>query len=221
MFLAFRILFQIVSLLKHTGISLPELQAIPCTTEEEVEEAFSLPDEPDFELTLSKNEQVIICYVAGYAAHSIVRNHVKCADCKSLFIVTDGELPSAEYEGSEHTEFIQIMTRGKLKSPSNNLFLFCQCCYILFVTIQSSVLWPDFLKLKSPLSAFKRLLLHCIRSSQFSNLLSATCANNHRFSLFASMCATIFFNVMAKNFVQSVRQKKVATASKVRKLQSS
>ena len=61
---------------------------------------------------LSKNEQVIICYVAAYVAHSLVRNHVKCPECEALFISNDGEIPSAEYEGSELIELIQILTRG-------------------------------------------------------------------------------------------------------------
>ncbi len=162
-----------MSLLKHTGISLNELQKISDLSGKETEEPFVLPIEVDLELPISKNEQVVICYVAGYVTHSLLGKHVKCQDCESLFISTH-ELSSAEYDGFEPTEFIKLLTRGKLKSPSNNLFVFCRCCYVLFVTIQSSPSWPDFLKLKSPSTVFKRLILECTRSSQFRNLLNAS-----------------------------------------------
>ena len=105
-----------MSLLKHTGISLSDLQTISNFPEKETEESFVLPVEGmDLELPLSKNEQAIISYVAGYVGNSLIRNHVKCTDCESLFITRDCELPPPDYEGDEdlHTEFIQLLTRGK------------------------------------------------------------------------------------------------------------
>lgn len=213
--------FQIVSLLKHTGISLAQLQTLSCDPDpEEDDEDFRVNTDAVLEMDISRNELAVICYVAGYIAQSLGKR-AKCKECEKLFI-TNRDLPSADYSGEECTSFIRLLTRGRLKSPSDDLFVFCRYCYAVFLTLQLSSSWIDFLKLKSPSKAFSNICLEGIRNSPISSILDSACSHDHRFSDSASFCTSVFFNVLAKNFIQSVEKmkNKGQSSSKIRKLRS-
>ena len=181
---------------------------------------FDVDDSVVFNEDISKNEIAIICYVAGYIGFSMCKR-LKCDSCENLF-VSDHRLP--EVETSEETEFISLMTRGGLKSPSDQLFMICKCIYTSFIALQSSKKWFDFLRVRDPASALAGVSLSYIRNSPFSSVLDCSCSKGHSFKDFFPRIAKCFFNTLAKNYVHSVsQQKNAATVSKpkVRKLMSS
>lgn len=209
-----------VSLLKHSGISLSDFRDLPRDEEEgEDTEEFNF-DEPDspFDKDVSRSESSIICYVAGYIGHSICKK-LTCAACEQLFI-TGRVLP--EVETSEESAFLGMMTRGGLKSPSDALFLFCKCVYSVFLCIQSSAQWYDFLRLRKPGIVLSSVSLRLIENSSYSHLQHHECANGHLFKDHLSRCARSLFNVLAKNFVKTFpkQNKKTCDEAKVRKLRS-
>ena len=208
-----------ISLLKCTGIAISDLRMLPqkeTLTDYEIDN-FDIDESVKFDEDISKNEIAIICYVAGYIGFSMCKR-LKCTSCETLF-VTDRLLP--EVETSEETEFISLMTRGGLKSPSDPLFIVCKCIYTSFIALQSSQKWFDFLRVRDPASALAGVSLTYIHNSTFSNVLDNSCPNGHTFNDFFPRIARCFFNTLAKNYINTVsQQKNTATTSKVRKLMS-
>lgn len=130
--------FQLVSLSKHSGISISEFRELP-RDEEEGSLDFDLGDEFDallrsLDFNVSNSESAIIFYVAGYITHSLSKK-VACSMCKQMF-VTDRTMP--EGETSEEYTFLHMMSQGGLKSPSDFLYLFCKCVFSVFLGIKSS-----------------------------------------------------------------------------------
>lgn len=179
---------------------------------------FDIDDSVSFIDDISKNEIAIICYVAGYIGFTLSKR-VSCSNCGMLFL-TNRELP--EIEANENNEFIDLMTRGRLKSPSDPLLIICKCIYTSFVALQSSQRWFDFLRLRDPASALASVSLLYIRKSHFSSALNYTCLSGHVIEDFFPRISRCFFNTMAKNYVNTVSQQRnvAATTSKVRKLKS-
>lgn len=213
-----------MSLLRHTGISLRDFREL--ASHEEV------PDRTDgedfnfdesmrpFQVPISKNEILVICYVAGYVAHSMCKK-LSCADCKTLF-VSDRNLPDIESESHDETAFISLLSRGGLKSPSDTLFLFCKCVYAVFMSVQSSPQWFDFIRLNNPSHSLTAFSLRCLRNSPFSFLLELECRSGHLFTDYLPRCGNSFFNALCKKYVNSLSKRKPdADVSKLRKLRSS
>ena len=179
---------------------------------------FHIDGSVSFSEDISKNEIAVICYVAGYIGFSISRR-LSCSNCEKLFL-TNRELP--EIETDEDNAFIDLMTRGRLKSPSDPLLIICKGIYTSFVALQCSERWFDFLRHRNPASALASVLLAYIRNSQFSDALNFACSSGHAIEDFNPRISRSFFNTLAKNYVNTVsRQRNVAsTDSKVRKLKS-
>ena len=210
--------FQISSLLKHSGISLNQFQNISSNDIQDTSEGdidFEMNDSFVIDHNLSKNEDAIICYVAVYIGMKMTKR-VRCSSCASMF-VTDVHL--AEPESGE--QFIKIMTRGGLKSPADTLFILLRCTYIVFVAIQASDKWFEFLRSFDPAAILMKLTENFLRSSSFSHILSLTCGQEHSFDFYFRRCVHSFFNCLAKNFVSTLlKEKSTGTLTKLKKLRS-
>lgn len=170
------------------------------------------------EAQLSKGELNIICYVAGYVGLSFLRRS-PCDGCRVL-LLDSGVLAMADLEVSDNTEFITLMTRGGLKSPSDLLFIICCWTYMVFCELRSSPRWMDFIRLPHPANTFVSLSRDAFSSSVHSHLLDSVCAHGHTISAAFSRIALSFFNVLAKNYVRRTYKSCCSANSKIRKLNS-
>lgn len=164
---------------------------------------------------LSKNEAAIICYVAGYIGTKM-RKRVQCSFCEQMF-VTDMRLADPESDD----EFIRMLSRGGLQSPSDTLFVVCRFTYIVFVALQSSKNWFTFLRSNNPASSLTKVTRNTIQLSSFSSVFVQCCRNDHSFQSYFYKIVRSFFNVLAKNFIHSsLKGDMSASTSKIKKLRS-
>ena len=104
------------------------------------------PSESLLQITSSEQgETSAIYYVAGYIAFSL-KKKLKCPSCKASLVVKDtppepvisGEPVLDSEEQQQLKTFIEIMSRGGLSTPSDQLYITCLYANSLFEFISSS-----------------------------------------------------------------------------------
>jgi hypothetical protein len=135
----------VTTLLKRTRIDIRHLST---------ETSYSIEASPSYNISvtvessdifqeLSKHDLNIICYVGGYIAHSMVQK-INCESFHVLFYDLSS-LPTVDSDSTNDNEFIRLMSRGGLKSPSHTLHMLCCWAYLMFMRLKCSPEWNPFL----------------------------------------------------------------------------
>ena len=148
---------KIVSLLKISEINLEDfiLDEEPDECEEKVEK-FIFDKANCQNVDLEEEEVQVIYYVAGYCAKKAKKIH--CPSCQSLFI-SQNTMPSV----NEKSKFFDIVNRGKLTAPSDQLFTVCCICYEFFCQLKSCPTFLHFVNLPNPASYFRDSILNKLK----------------------------------------------------------
>ena len=177
--------------MKHSNVSLSSIVECEVSDDATPVQPFELSDLPETEIT--ESELQVIFYVAGYCAHNL-RKRISCMRCKSL-IISDSNLPSVD----EPTKFFEILNRGGLKCPANEIFLLCCTDYEVFCRIKCSSNFEQFLRLQSPRDTIVSTVLNCVEEN---DAIEKACPLNHMLSTWQKVL-TAFFNCLARNFLRS------------------
>ena len=196
-------------------------------------------------LVVPNDDQAIIYYVAGAIVRSLIKklsNKNNCEPCQSL--LTCGKMNEAEimiYEcSSDHEkqakeEFVALVSRGGLLKPSDLVYVTCTHAWLLYQKIKENEESFNFLISSSnPRTIFTNFFIHLLNENNtLTEIINASCVNKHTFSEFIKGITSMFFNLMAKNYVSKMndqihaekRRKSSVTvqssnARKIRKLAS-
>ena len=199
------------SLLRHTGISVNALSEVELEPEPEGDSGIFFIDVADDDIPIDDNELQVIFYVSGYCAHSVTKR-INCDECKTFFTTPD-VMPCVD----QPNDFFNFINRGRLKSPTAQLFTLLCHAYSLFSHLRSSHQFNDFLRLPSPVTTF----ITCVQEHYFYDLpFEGHC--NHNLKAYWSRCVQVFFNCLSRNFIRSLQARpRVDVERKVFKLRSS
>lgn len=206
---------KLVSFFKHSGMSPSDLSLEVNDDDSQSSSQIWPLDFDSLETTLEEGELQIITYVAGYVAFQMMKR-LNCPVCEN-WMTSSSTLPEL-LDSGDHSEFLEVVSRGFLKSPSDSLFLLCVYAYSAFAFLKQSLDFSKFLLLSSPRTVFTNSVTEMLKSSPRADLIMCYCTNH---SPVPSILRT-FFNVLASNFVKNVKQTSNALAnqSKIRKLRS-
>ena len=199
-----------ISLLKYSNVSLAEIDTISskCNykTEPEVRRiADQLCEQLVMNILPSKKDNIIITYVCGACARSVIRTN-KCTSCK--FCLVDDEHLNIEFDDSDSTirTFFSTVDRGGLFLPHPHIF-------------QLGVYaWKVFQELRTTPILIKMLLSSPHPSQTFSLIVEEMFATEYVQDYFGRNCCTgghdvisamiqKLYNCFLKNFVKSLSVK--------------
>lgn len=178
---------KLVSLLKDSNVSVNSIVESEVVSDVTSVPPFELCDLPETEIT--ESELQVIFYVGGYCAHNL-RKRISCSSCKSL-LISDSNLPSVD----EPTRFFEILNRGGLKCPANEIFLLCCKAYDVFCRIKCSSKFEHFLRLKSPRDTFVSTVVNCVEEND--TFVKACSLNYDMIPTWRKVLST-FFNCLAE-----------------------
>ena len=185
-------------------------------------------------------EQGILYYVAGYCARGEAMR-LKCESCLCLFAKSK-ESPVfvlSEDLGDKRDEFLNMVNRGGLYTPSDAMYICTVYAYQLFMKIMDGgEIQKKFLSFQCQRSVFTACLeLKMNYDSSSLAIMEQTCQAQepHKFSDRISSIGQRLFNTFSKNFVREIEDKThkdkprkrkgdtkaSASARKIAKLQSS
>ena len=206
---------KLVSFFKHSGMSPSDL-SLDCDDKDlQCSKVWPL-DFESINTVFEENELQIITYVAGYIAFQLIKR-VRCSECER-WLTSSLPLPEIEYE--PHSDFLEMVSRGSLKSPSNELFSVCVYAYGAFASIKESSEFSHFLQSPSPRTIFSNSVIEMLKESSYCDLVTFTCGL-FKHSLVSDVLK-VFFNVLASNFVKNVKKNSsfFVQQSKIKKLSS-
>ena len=209
---------KLVSFLKHSGMSPSDLSLHTNDNNSQYSSQSWPLDFNSIEPALEESELQIITYVAGYVAFQFMKR-VRYSECEK-WLTNSLALPQLLVESGQHSEFLEKVSRGFLKSPSNALFMLCVYAYCAFVSIKEGSEFSQFLMSTSPRTVFSNSVTEMLKDSPRNDLIIFTCTSNH---IPAPAILKTFFNVLASNFVKNVKKTSnsaLVNHSKIRKLNS-
>ena len=202
-----------VSLLKFSGFSLAEIdvaiQESEATTNgkeaEEIAALLTLPFQP------SSSDANIIYYVGGYIGRSIARV-TKCEDCKQILTTSTVLEPLTIDDGVPETpsDFLEMISRGGLKHPSDYTFAMTQHCWKVYEELR---LRPHLMKRLLRAPSQRKLFCEIVDITTYDDnieddqLRSCLCTSGHDVKAFIS---AKFFNCVAKNLAKNLTNKAAA-----------
>ena len=152
------------------------------------------------EYEIDKSVQI---YIAGYAAHKIVKKYNNCNICASFLVESKGNPIDDEY--------FDCLQRGGLKVPTEMVkdILFHMCA-IFEKIINDPATESDFLKMTNQKAILCDLTSLSTRQHEgFNDLCSQCICGNENKNMFIMMCS-IFSNILLNNYVKK-RNNKNAT----------
>ena len=116
---------------------------------------------------------------------------------------------SSDENVNEKVEFISIVSRGSLLKPSDLVYITCIHVRILYHHIKARKEAFDLLLASTkPQSLFTNLFVYILDdNSSMTEITTANCGNSHIYSTFAKNIASIFFNLMAKNYISDMNDR--------------
>lgn len=169
----------------------------------------SISNETNMNPSDYKDELGAIFYVAGYIARGAMKN-VKCEGCPNLLIASRAS-PEVDFStssfqvGTEGKQFLDLVNRGGLMTPSDLLYL---CCLTAFKLHKDIFKTKDtervFLSCQYQLDVFMSIFnIKAMRSTHLNDLFSLNCEECCKtFLSFVPLILRKFFHVMMKNFIE-------------------
>uniref|UniRef100_A0A0K2TK89 Uncharacterized protein n=1 Tax=Lepeophtheirus salmonis TaxID=72036 RepID=A0A0K2TK89_LEPSM len=129
-------------LAKFNCMTIFEIKDVMADVDENKVEILPIDWEPsDLEKMSSIEESNALYFVAEYIAFSLNKK-TKCSSCRSLLVGNDSPfntgirlMAESEEEQGNLAKLIKIMSRGRLSTPTDILFLTCLYAYSLFIFI--------------------------------------------------------------------------------------
>ena len=187
------------------------IENVECHQEDEIFDVDIL-DWPDWDtIELNEAEIQVVYYVSGYCAFRVVKMTYR-EHCQDLFR-SNQTMPHTD----NRSTFFDIINRGRLRAPSNELFLIFCSCYKLFCQLKNSQFY-NIIKLSNPAVKFRQCILERLKDSCYSSFV---CKQNHDCWQIISRLVLSFFNTLARNFVRSkLTNKEFSGSKKIIKLTS-
>ncbi|QQP50769.1 Uncharacterized protein FKW44_011893 [Caligus rogercresseyi] len=158
-------------------------------------------------------EEGVVYYIGGHIAKSLLKR-TKCKSCSTLLAKSHSppnlELLEDDEEGnSKKEEFLQLLNRGDLVTPSDLVYLTCMHALQLKAELfDDDYIQELFLASSYPQAVFVNILTKKISNTSASDsIFGQVCDSSHSFQAFVPFIAAKFFNCMSKNFVQSINDK--------------
>ena len=196
--------------LSNNERSLQQKEEIKCFLTEL--ENFKVTDDS----ALKDGEKSIMYYIAGYIAKCLAKE--KCQSCNDLF--TPGNVPvSVSFEHEEDssddpavgakTEFLNTVSRGGLRKPSDCIYISCvHASSFNRYIFASEELKKSLLSTKNPRETFIDSFLAIMKSNENTlGLYSMKCAKGHSHCSHMQRIAFTIFNINAKNYVSELNDK--------------
>uniref|UniRef100_A0A1I8G8N8 THAP-type domain-containing protein n=1 Tax=Macrostomum lignano TaxID=282301 RepID=A0A1I8G8N8_9PLAT len=212
-----------ISLLKYSGLTVKDIDCALQQTSRLDQGQLKLAEEIHSELlynfTPEKSDLVIIYYVCGFCARSLVRTK-KCESCRETLVC---DTPSAVFDFEEPqqvkdaSDFLAEVDRGGLLWPQEHLFQLGIMCWRTFMEVKSTPKLRDkFLSAANQRALFYHVMdLVLADNYSYQILFGRThCTNGHEL---VQEVTNRFFNCMAKNMTKQINQVD-ATAALQRKL---
>lgn len=169
-----------------------------------------LSDDDIEAVSISDAELQVIYYVSGYCGHRVLKT-VSCPHCVSTF-VSDTPMPNVQ----RSSDFFNFINRGRLSSPSDQLFSFMCHVYSLFCCLKKSSQFDDFLRRSSPANDF---LSFVEGHASFAENIQQPCS--HDLYELWRRSVRCFFNCLARNLVRGMSKQFAPDFSrKIHKLRS-
>jgi len=176
---------KLVSFFKHSGMSPFDLSLDTDDKDPQCSTQIWPLDFDSVETALEESELEIITFVAGYVAFQLIKR-LKCPECEK-WMTSSLVLPELIIESKQHSEFLEMVSRGSLKSPSDTLFMLCVYAYCSFVSIKNSSEFSNFLMLPSPRMIFTNSVTEMLKHSPRHDLVTYTCSSNSNHTLVSNI----------------------------------
>jgi hypothetical protein len=204
---------KLVSLMKNSGIHLHDFLSDEENTDEEIiDDYLMLPDLQNVPPVVLEAEEIqIIYYVSGYCSKRAKEMTSHCEDCKSLFLCSH-EMP----EIGDQSAFFEMINRGKLQAPSDQLFNIACIAYEVFCQLKRTDQFMNFLNSSNPATSFVNLI-----HSKLPDLnVCFICRKGHECDLVLRRVLLAFFNTLSRNFVRNLQIAKPSDHRNIAKLRS-
>ena len=165
-----------------------------------------------FDLRLSAPDEAIAYSLAGYVAKRLINN---CDGCKELLsagrmerlpVIDEGNEPTTDELRSKE-EFLQMISRGGLLKPSDELYSICCHAQALYMKLTGKEENKKLLicGTSNPRNAYVEVLIRKLRETK--GLLDKKCAKNHALGTHLKIIGKTMFNLFAKNLVSEENSK--------------
>ena len=174
-------------------------------------ESFELTDDS----VLKDGEKSILFYIAGYISKCLAKEN--CSDCNELF--TPGKVSiQISFDDSDNQddppleakeEFVNAVSRGGLRRPSDIMYVSCVHASSLNRYIfKNEEIKKALLSTENPRSTFIESFVHILKNNENSvDLLTLECVKVHTHSRYIQRIAFTIFNINCKNYVSELNGK--------------
>ena len=201
-----------ISLLKYSGFTVSDIDKIITKADpESFSFAESIYGELRFSIIPSQQDKLIIYYVTGACARSVVRTK-NCESCKESLILADKAHDIRWEETPRAAYFLKEINRGGLCAPHDHIFHLGLLCWQVFYEVKETKLLRDiFVKGHNNRQTFCDIMELTTRENFDIFFGKDHCSQRH--NLITEISAR-FFNCMSKNFVKSMSSGLTAAAKK-------
>lgn len=200
-----------ISLLKYSNVSLAELGSIS-HHDDDRPEIRSIADQITAQLLMnispSEKDHVIICYVSGACARSVIRSN-KCGACRCC-LVNEEERLEIEFDDSDSNikSFFANVDRGGLFLPHHHIFQLGLYSWKVFQEIRNTSFLINLLVTSPyPSQIFSAIIEELFACDFFDIYVGQNrCTAGH--DVISAMTQRLY-NCLLKNFVKSISEKQV------------
>lgn len=153
-----------------------------------------------------------VFYVAGFIGFSLKRSKaVDCTACQVSMVykdegpepMIDGEAEEGSEDAAHKRRFLDIINRGGLSTPTDQLYITCLYAQSCLDHIKKSPEeWANLLAMPNPGASF--VLTFCEKmeeSEEVADMVNSDCVFGHKWSDHLPRIAQKMFNIMAQNVV--------------------
>ena len=240
---SFRISIRQKSLISLDGLNFKDAHEILTASKSsddllEEAERFLTAIDIDFRVDFDvENEEGILFYIAGYCARGVIKS-LKCDSCSCLFMKSR-DAPEIQFDddlGDKKEEYLEMINRGGLFTPSDSLYICVLYARKLFQKIHDK---GDNEKRFLAMGNQRDIFSACLQikmewDDNSAAILEQKCQLSHTFSDQIKRIGDKIFNTFSKNFIGELNDKihkdkkrkdrenpkQSSSARKIKKLQS-
>ena len=157
-------------------------------------------------------ESSAVFYVAGFIGFSLKKS--KAVDCRACQVemvykdeqpepMTEGEVEEGSEEETHRKRFLDIINRGGLSTPTDQLYITCLYAQSCLDHIKKDPEeWASLMATPNPGASFVATFYDKMEESEeVSHMVNNECVFEHKWSDHLPRIATKMFNIMGKNVV--------------------
>jgi hypothetical protein len=161
--------------------------------------------------TIDPKQVRIVFFIAGYVSRSAMKS-TACSGCKGMLSKSNDlthlqfEEPGTSAEKEAREEYVSLINRGGLVSPSDLVYVTCvraiQLNQFIFGNKETK---EAFLFTTVPRTVFVNVFLELLKKTvSTERICQQKCKSGHMFSEFLTNFTSSVFNIVSKNFVSEL-----------------